>query len=95
MGALGRCWNEIVFRVAAITGLPPTGRSVLLVAGLPILVVGVYVFFAVRVGQSAGRAPYVNPLSANRGLGPGWECENIPKAEVCRRIDAPARAPPH
>ena len=88
MHVLWQFWREVVFRFVAFTDLPPNRRSALLVAGLVVVAVGFCVLIVVWFSQPVGQA-----LLVNRGLGPGWECENIPKTIVCRRVADPTRAP--
>jgi hypothetical protein len=78
--ALRRCWGELTFRFVDITGLPPNGRSFLVVAGLVAFVLVLLVASAFLFGLPGYQALFVN-----HGFGPGWQCENIPKAQVCRR----------
>lgn len=84
MRALRRWWTEMAFRFEAMSGLPPNRRSGLVVAGLAVVIVAFCAFSVFWFGQPAVQSAYVN-----RGFGPDWQCENISKAQVCRRVPSP------
>jgi hypothetical protein len=86
-------WDELTFRIAESTGLPPVLGSVVMGLG-GMLLLAILVAADAWLGGLPNFKAASDAASLNRSLGPGWRCSYVPQAEsVCVR-DTPAAPKP-